>query len=131
MADVMAKKDGRSRARQIECRWCGEKCTVHSHLAKFCSDQCKRDFNALRTKRGALMFDIVMAGRFDRANNKSYLATLSQVARHFRDEDIRDRAGRQSWADAGYFRDEEYIDRLDKLKTTVRTETEEQADAAA
>jgi predicted nucleic acid-binding Zn ribbon protein len=118
-------KDGRSRARQIECRWCGKDHTAYSHLTKFCSDKCKAEFNELRAKRAKLVYDIVMSGRFDRKNNKGYLTTLSQVARQYRDEDIRDRAGRQSWAEAGYFRDEDYIDRL---RATPAAANEEKID---
>lgn len=94
-------KDGRSRARRIKCQWCGTECTVHSHQAKFCSDKCKAEFNTLRQKRGPLLYDALMSGRFERVKNKSYLTILSQMARQFRDEDIRDRDGRKSWVDIG------------------------------
>lgn len=93
------KTDGRRKERTIECRWCGNKATVFSHKAKFCSEDCNKAFNRLRTKRAPLVLDLVMAGRFDRANNKGYLTRLSQLARQFRDEDIKERGGRQSWSD--------------------------------
>jgi hypothetical protein len=93
------KKDGRSRARTIVCRECGEKCTVHSHKALFCSLACAKKFNARRDSRARTMYDIVMAGRFERSKNKGYLTILSQLAREARDEDLKERDGRKSWYD--------------------------------
>jgi hypothetical protein len=90
-------KDGRSKARNIRCRWCGEVATVHSHKALFCSEKCNTAFNRLRTKRGAAMYDMIMSGRFEREKFPHYLTSVSQLAREYRDEDKAERDGRKSW----------------------------------
>lgn len=90
-------KDGRSRPRKIKCQWCGEAATVNSHKAKFCSETCNTAFNKNRTKRGTALYDLLMAGRFNRESSKGYLTYLSQLAREYRDEDKALRDGRKSW----------------------------------
>lgn len=65
---------------------------------KFCSQKCRADFNNRRMTRGAEMYDYVMSGRFERATHAgSWRPTLTLMATHFRDQDKRDRDGRQSW----------------------------------
>lgn len=98
-AELDRRMDGRSKPRKIECRWCGKEATVFSHKAKFCGEECNKAFNRLRTKRGPLVYDMLMAGRFERKDNPGYLSRMSQLARQFRDEDTKERGGRQSWSD--------------------------------
>jgi hypothetical protein len=96
----MMTKDGRSRARQIKCRECGKIAMVNSHKALFCSPECSKAFNTRRNLRGAVAYDILMGGRYEREKNKGYLTVLSQLASQWRDEDNARRDGRQSWSDA-------------------------------
>lgn len=95
-----AKVDGRRKARKITCRMCGEKCTVHSHKALFCSAKCAKAFNVRRDNRARVMYDLVMAGRYDRNRNKLWLTKLSQLAYGYRQEDLTKGGGRKSWYDS-------------------------------
>lgn len=91
------KVDGRRRTRTITCRECGEKCTVHSHKALFCSAKCAKAFNVRRDNRARAVYDLVMAGRFERDKNPAWLTRLSHLAHQYREEDKRKRGGRKSW----------------------------------
>lgn len=67
-------------------------------VPKFCCAECRKTFNNRRMTRGAEMYDYVMSGRFERATHAGlWRPILSQMATHYRDQDIREREGRQSW----------------------------------
>ena len=64
--------------------------------ADFCRPQCRRAFNNRRAVRGAELYDLVMAHRFDRATARDLgvLALINRAASIFREEDRRERGGR-------------------------------------
>jgi len=65
---------------------------------KFCGASCRKEFNNRRAMRGAEMYDLVMAGRFERATHAGmWRPTLTLLATHYRDKDRRERDGKQSW----------------------------------
>lgn len=67
----------------------------------FCSSPCRMKFNNRRRDRGAELYDLMMANRFerDRANGKNLLTLMSSLASAYRDADKTLRNGRFSWAD--------------------------------
>lgn len=65
---------------------------------KFCSKACGKIFNNRRAMRGAEMYDLVMAGRFERATHAGmWRPTLTLLASHYREKDKSERNGMQSW----------------------------------
>lgn len=81
------------------CRECG--CDI-GHLKKgavFCSPSHRKAFNNRRMIRGAELYDIVMAIRYERewASQRNLMTVMSNLARAFRDSDKTLREGRQSW----------------------------------
>jgi predicted nucleic acid-binding Zn ribbon protein len=79
------------------CRECGEGFLARRAGREFCSDRCRRIFHNRKTARGALLYDLVMALRYDRkrAATSRAFSLLCRMAAAFKAED--DRAGRQSW----------------------------------
>jgi hypothetical protein len=65
----------------------------------YCSAPCRAKFNNRRLKRGAEVYDLLMAVRFDRAAavEANAWTKLCALCAHYRDEDHRERAGRRSW----------------------------------
>lgn len=84
--------------------------------ADFCSAGCRKAFNNRRATRGAVLYDLFMAARFDRKEHAGNITTMAQVARMFREEDTALRAGRKSWSGDQYDRDilTEVMGRSDK-----------------
>ena len=68
---------------------------------EFCSAACRAAFNNRRKQRGALLYDLVMALRFERglARFIGLWTVVCACASIFRQEDHRDRDGRKSWRD--------------------------------
>lgn len=65
---------------------------------KFCNHTCAKQFNNRRMTRGAELYDLLMAGRFQRDTHAGmWRPTMTLLATHYRDKDKRDRDGRQSW----------------------------------
>lgn len=66
---------------------------------EFCSVKCRKDWNNRRMKRGAELYDLYMAHRFDRANAQALgvFQAVNRMASNFRAEDAAERAGRRSW----------------------------------
>ncbi|KQU77724.1 transcriptional regulator [Mesorhizobium sp. Root102] len=83
-------------ARVHACLECGE---GTSRDGEFCSDKCRSDWNNRRKQRGAELYDLYMAHRFDRATAKDLrvFQAINRMASNFRQEDRSERAGRQSW----------------------------------
>lgn len=79
------------------CRECGER--LADQRAGFCSKACRSRWHNRRAARGAKMYDLVMAIRFDReaAEAAGAWSLLCRMASHFRSLDERDRNGRPSW----------------------------------
>jgi len=65
----------------------------------FCSTPCRKAFNNRRMTRGAQVYDLFMALRYQRGVAKLYgvWTILCRVAQDWREEDVRERAGRVSW----------------------------------
>lgn len=65
----------------------------------FCSAACRAAWNNRRAVRGAELYDLFMALRFDRDRAKQLKVwrLLNRMAAGFRDEDVADRGGRPSW----------------------------------
>lgn len=66
---------------------------------EFCSVKCRKDWNNRRMKRGAELYDLYMAHRFDRANAQALgvFQAVNRMASNFRAEDVERREGRRSW----------------------------------
>jgi predicted nucleic acid-binding Zn ribbon protein len=67
--------------------------------ARFCSSKCRLSFNNRRLQRGAELYDLFMAMRYDRAaaQEAGAWSMLCRMAQQMRDEDVSQRAGRKSW----------------------------------
>jgi predicted nucleic acid-binding Zn ribbon protein len=66
---------------------------------EFCSHVCNKTWHNRRLKRGAAIYDLVMAIRFDRANATLVQAwkAMTRLAAAYRDEDQFARGGRRTW----------------------------------
>jgi hypothetical protein len=89
------------------CRECAAPFSAPRTTREFCSVSCRQTFNNRKLIRGAAMYDIIMAMRFDRAAAKDSGAwsLLCRLAASFKAEDHRDRGGRKSWDDLPRVRD--------------------------
>lgn len=85
------------RARQ--CAECGALFTPRQDGQLFCSCDCNKAFQNRRAVRGAELYDVFMALRFerDKAKSEALWTLCCSLARHYRDEDKHTRAGRKSW----------------------------------
>lgn len=83
-----------------ECRECGAGLAGMKRTAVFCSTACRKAWNNRRMVRGAELYDVFMAMRYEREEAKQQQAftTLANLARAYRDADVAKRAGRQSWS---------------------------------
>lgn len=89
-------------SRQVRtCLDCGEPFASPSPDAEFCGSACRQAFNTRRSKRGAELYDLLMALRHDRkaATLLKVWTLLSRCAAIYREEDRAERAGRRSWRD--------------------------------
>lgn len=79
-----------------DCLECG---TDHVCKGGFCSTSCRHDFNNRRKARGAELYDLYMAHRFERDHAKQLgvFQAINRLASNFREEDKARRAGRRSW----------------------------------
>jgi hypothetical protein len=84
------------------CRECGASFSAKRDTREYCDASCRRTWNNRRVSRGAILFDAVMAWRFERNAFEEVCGRrlFSQLASVFRAEDERQRAGRRSWDDA-------------------------------
>jgi len=66
---------------------------------EFCAPGCRQLWNNRRMQRGAELYDLYMAHRFDRANAQALhaMTAMNRMTANFRAEDRAQRAGRQSW----------------------------------
>lgn len=72
---------------------------VHRKDALFCSSPCRSAFNNRRALRGAEIYDIFMAMRYQRHKAKGLWTLLCALAQAFREEDQRRRKDFVSWLD--------------------------------
>lgn len=79
-----------------ECRECG---VQHNTKGAFCCTPCRQSWNNRRLQRGAALYDLFMIVRYQRGVAKLYgiWTIVCRVAQTWREEDVRERAGRQSW----------------------------------
>lgn len=65
----------------------------------FCAPPCRIAFNNRRKARGAELYDLYMAHRFDRVNaqNLGVFQAINRLASNFRKEDAARRNSRRSW----------------------------------
>lgn len=82
------------------CLECGGPYTPRQADAEFCGPVCRKAWNNRRLVRGAELYDLVMALRWDRAvaSTLHVFTALSRMAAGFRREDVEQRGGRRSWA---------------------------------
>lgn len=66
-----------------------------------CSSKCRAEFNNRRAGRGAEIYDLMMALRYERetATESAIWSKACALLAHFRTEDERERNGRKSWQD--------------------------------
>ena len=80
------------------CQECGTHYTPRSRRPmKFCTRKCAQTFTNRRLLRGALMYDLFMASRYERAEHQQLRSVMARMAMRFREEDEREREGRKSW----------------------------------
>jgi predicted nucleic acid-binding Zn ribbon protein len=67
--------------------------------ATFCATGCRQAFNNRRLKRGAELYDLWMAHRYERplARALHVLTAVNRLAASWRQQDRLERAGRRSW----------------------------------
>lgn len=85
-----------ARSYRRSCLECG---ASHGLAQDFCATACRMAFNNRRKARGAELYDLVMAWRFQRnlATGLKVLRAICRLASDFRAEDRAERAGRLSW----------------------------------
>ena len=81
------------------CCECGAAYEAVTVEATFCSAPCRKAWNNRRAVRGAELYDLFMALRFDRqtATALKVWKLLNRLAAIYRAEDKAERAGRLSW----------------------------------
>lgn len=86
-------------------RVCPE-CGIEFQLTKpqrvsrtFCSTECRLAFNNRRQSRGAELYDLFMALRYERgvAKARGYWTLICKMGHWWREADFRERGGRPSW----------------------------------
>ena len=87
------------------CAECGEPYTCQRIAGSyeqdmFCSTRCRKMFNNRRMVRGAELYDLVMAWRFERKTGDKIdvRGMIGRVASAYRDSDKVKRGGRKSWS---------------------------------
>ncbi len=86
----------RQKNRVHGCAECGADA---SRAASFCGDACRHAFNNRRRVRGAEIYDLFMALRFERRLGTALglFQAICRLASDFRAEDRASRDGRKSW----------------------------------
>lgn len=84
------------RKRKADCKHCGKEFEPYTYAAEFCGTPCRMAFNNRRQKRGATLYDLIMADRFGDDPRKGRMAAMiaTQLAA-WRAED----KDRVSWGD--------------------------------
>ena len=81
------------------CRECGGSFEAWRADRLFCSPSCRKAFHRRRAERGAILYDLWMANRYDRVAAKrfSFWTRATNAAFQWRREDRERRGGRPSW----------------------------------
>lgn len=100
------------------CLECGG-ATVKS--GDFCSAGCRSDFNNRRKRRGAELYDLYMAHRFDRAAalDLGVFQAINRLASNYRQEDHSERDSRRSWRSPALVMEERPF--LKSVSTRIRS----------
>ncbi len=87
--------------RKGKCRECGCEMTSTRKPKTFCSSECRTAHTNRRRDRGAQLYDLFMAMRYERslAIKFGVWTTMCQLAAEWRREDEGQRDGRKSWGD--------------------------------
>jgi hypothetical protein len=98
------------------CLECGEPFAATRIGEDFCGTPCRKSFNNRRLVRGAEIYDLFMALRYQRplAEKLKLWTALCRAAAGYRREDDRERAGRPSWGDPA-----KIIDRRPYLRAVI------------
>lgn len=112
-ADDQVQPGHNRKARKLftcQCLECDDQFKAEVKTATFCSTAHRTTFNNRRKERGAELYDLLMACRFERQASRrdptnqdakpSVFTMLYRMARQFRDQDIEQRNGRKSWRPA-------------------------------
>ena len=86
--------------RERECLECGAPFdTKHQGEHIYHTPECRKKFGNRRMTRGALVYDLIMAIRFEReeAEREKLWTMLCRLCADFKDEDDKERGGRKSW----------------------------------
>lgn len=99
-----------------QCQECGHEILLTQASRFLCSDPCRTAFNNRRKKRGAEIYDLVMAWRYERGLAKALglFKLICRLASVWRQEDRDEREGRNSWADI-----REVSTRLNRYRATI------------
>lgn len=85
-------------SKQRHCQECGAPYAPGKRHGRFCSPACRKAFNNRRMLRGAELYDLYMAARYQRTDYAGNITTMAQIAMIWREEDEKERAGRLSWS---------------------------------
>jgi hypothetical protein len=101
------------------CRECGQPFTAKRAHGEnlFCAVDCRKAWNNRRAVRGAQLYDLFMILRYQRgvAKARGVWAIVCRLAQDWREEDHRERAGRQSWREYAVLHDGLLPQRIEKL----------------
>jgi hypothetical protein len=88
-----------SKYRPRACNECGEAYTPRRCDEYFCSTPCRKDFENRAMVRGRDLYTLFMVMRYERglARLRGVWGVACALARRWREEDERERAGRKSW----------------------------------
>ncbi|MCE7026405.1 transcriptional regulator [Jiella sp. CBK1P-4] len=91
--------DGREAMRLDGCLECGAGFQRRREHGAFCSPRCRGTFNNRRARRGAELYDLYMAHRYERplARALGLFQAINRLASVYRAEDLSQRDGRASW----------------------------------
>lgn len=79
------------------CRECGQPRSDHTKKRwTFCTPQCRMAWHNRRRDRGAELYDVLMAWRYER-DRTDCMAQLARLASAYHAADTRLRDGRRSW----------------------------------
>lgn len=86
------------------CQECGGPLVAVYARKRFCTTRCRMKFNKRREKRGAQLYDLYCAYRYDReaARKANVQSQMNRLVMYWRTEDDVLRSGRESW---GLWRD--------------------------
>jgi hypothetical protein len=94
-----ARKPGTRYSRP--CLECGSTFTTDTRQGPHCSTRCRKNWNNRRMLRGAELYDLYMAHRFERerGTEMALMSKINRMVSIFREDDNGKRAGRRSWRD--------------------------------